>query len=242
MDMINLWEEGFIPVLKQGSSPGETVYWAGTDKLENFRKNLPSGYTETSITYTYNSFAFREEEFNLNNDRPKILCLGCSHTEGIGLRLEDVWVSHIKLAYPNHDVYNLGYTGGAADTVARILSNTVGVFNPTDIFIFWPSITRYETWKSPSKMNLHSCWNMTEHNMYMLDKFQSYNNFTKNRLIVNLLQEKYKFNLYELENDNMPPEFFERTSDRARDDHYSPTKHIRLFKYFMEKVNASTTL
>ena len=242
MDMINFWNEGFIP--KQDNKPyNQTVYWSGSDNLESFRKNPRPEYTETSITYSYNSFGFREEEFNLDNGRNNILCLGCSHTEGIGLPLEHVWVSHLKLQYPLSNVYNLGNASGAADTVARILTNTSSVFKPTDVFIFWPSMNRYEVCQVPSTIQVNATWNMSGHNMYMLDELQSYNNFTKNRLIVQLLQEKYKFNLYELEDDNMPKSFKEHeVYSRARDNHYGPSRHKKIFNYFMEQVNANTTI
>ena len=235
--LTNFWAEGFIP--QQDRPIGQTVYWMGSDRLDSFIKDPAPGYTETSITYTYNSLGYREQEFNLTNQIPKILCLGCSHTEGVGLKIEDVWISHIKQNFPNHEVYNLGLGGGSADTVARILTNTVSVFNPQIVFIFWPSISRYETWQYPGTLHANGVWNMTEHNMYMLDELQSYNNFKKNQLIVKFLQEKYKFKLCELENDNLGTnkEFMTSKSqfDRARDQHYGPSQHRYLARLFLEQ-------
>ena len=244
----NLWAEGFIP--KTCLPKNQTVYWSGADSLENWRKNPKPQYTETSITYSYNSYGFRTKEFDLNNGVDKILCFGCSHVEGVGLKQEDVWISHILANFLNYDVYNLGVGGASPDYVARILTNTVSVFNPKHIFILWPSSSRFETYNTVKKLDdnptlMNGPWNLQEHNKCLADETHMYNNLQKNKLIVNLLQDKYQFNLYEIDYDIelSTPEFNRLyQNSQARDIHHGPTQHQRIAELFMEKVNASTTL
>jgi hypothetical protein len=244
----NLWTEGFIP--KTHHPKSQTVHWSGPDTLENWRKNPKPEYTETSITYSYNSYGYRTKEFNFKNNMDKILCLGCSHAEGVGLKQEDIWVSHITANFPNSDVYNLGVGGASPDYIARVLTNTVSVFNPTHIFIIWPDASRFETCKTvlnleddPTLMN--GPWNLHEHNKCAADETHMYNNLQKNKLIVKLLQDKYQFELYELSNDIElgTMEFNQLYQiNQARDNHYGPAQHQRIAELFMEKVNANTTL
>lgn len=244
----NLWAEGFIP--KTHHPKNQIVHWSGSDTEENWVKNPKPGYTETSITYNYNSYGYRTTEFDLTNNIPKILCFGCSHTEGVGLKFEDIWISHIKLKFSDHDLYNLGIGGASADYVTRLLSNTASIFNPDYVFILWPSMSRFETYKTVYNLNddptlMNGPWNLNEHNKCMADETNMYNNLQKNRLIINLLQNKYQFKLHELSTDDeLGTMAFNQLYqlNQARDHHYGPAQHQRIAELFMEKVNASTTL
>lgn len=237
--LFNYWQQGFIPESSYNPK-NQILFWNGSDNYEAFIKNPTKGYTETSITYSYNSYGYREEEFNLNS-KPNILCLGCSHTEGIGLNINDVWVTHVKNNFKDHSVYNLGLGGGSADTVARILTNTVDIFNPKIVFILWPSIARYETY-SAQKAMYNGHWNIN--NLSVMEYLQDeniYNIFCKNKLIINLLQQKHDFRLVELEVDELTDTDFcrLRNDSPARDHHFGPTQHREIFNRFMEKYNVS---
>ena len=72
---------------------GKTQYWKGTDSKALFDQNCSNpekkemlqrlGWLDTdTISYVYNSFGFRDEEFD---GRVNGIALGCSQTEGIGL-------------------------------------------------------------------------------------------------------------------------------------------------------------
>ena len=60
--------------------------------LENLKLKRPemesNGWINQEITYKFNSFAFRCNEFTSD---PSILFLGCSHTVGVGLPIEHTW-------------------------------------------------------------------------------------------------------------------------------------------------------
>ena len=237
----NFWKQSILPVAFD-KPKNATIHWQGTDSEENFRLNPTPGYTETSITYTFNTYGFREDDFDLTNNKPKILCLGCSHTEGIGLRLEDVWVTKLKQHFPSYDVYNLGWGGASADTVARLLTNSASIFKPKLVFILWPDCARYELITHPQKLTFKGSWNMKKTDLEYFDVEQLKNNFYKNKLIVDLIAEKYKFKTLELMSDdlNIEPEFRKYYEvNPSRDGHYSATQHNILVTRFMELYNAS---
>ena len=238
-NIINHWQQDIIPDSHQDLK-NQTLYWRGSDTIENFKKNLTPGYTATSITYVYNSYGYREEEYNLTS-KSNILCLGCSHTEGVGLKLEDCWPSILKKQFSDSKVYNFGVSSGGCDTVARILANTSGVFKPQAVFVLWPSIARYELYEDTTPV-FYGPWS-TEVGLYdLITDAQTYNNFCKNKLIVELLQYKYNFKLFELWSDDlMEDASFSRLviESPARDGHFGPRQHQEIIRRFMEQYNAN---
>ena len=234
--LVNYWGTGFIPAI-QDNTPNTTSYWSGSDSYESFKQNPREGYSETSITYTFNSYGYREEEF-FKDQRSNILCLGCSHTMGVGVRLEDVWVSQIKKMFPEHNVINLGSGGASTDTIARTLINVTDLFRPTVVFILWPSITRFETY-STNLVEKHGPWSFDTHDYRIIEDVNMYNLFCKNKLIVNMLADKHKFKLVELETDKFPsPEFYQLLcAARARDDHWGPLAQQEIVRRFMLQYN-----
>lgn len=231
----NFWDEGVFPTVTINPC-NKTVYWHGIDTEENFISNPKPGFTSTSITYTFNSFGFRCDEFDLNGTQPVILCLGCSHTEGVGLNIKDVWPTKIQEKFPNHKVYNLGIGGCSSDSITRVLTNTCSLLKPEKVFILWPTMSRFETFVAPTAIEYHGTWNITKEKLFLYDDLQQYNNFQKNRTIVNLLQNKYKFEFYELEFEKIV-EFdptFSRIVDYARDDHFGPRHHIHIASLFLD--------
>jgi hypothetical protein len=236
-DIINHWQQGIIPN-SPSDTENKTLYWQGTDSLENFKKKPTPGYTETSITYVYNSHGYREEEYDLTS-KSNILCLGCSHTEGVGLRLEDCWTSLLKKQFSNSKVYNFGVGGCSSDSVVRLLTNIVGIFNPQVVFILWPSVARYELYKD-TKPVFYGPWSDSAH-YGLMDDEHAYNNFCKNKLIVELLQYKHNFKLVSINVDDlMLNGNFSRlvTESPARDRHFGPSQHQEISRRFMEQYNA----
>ncbi len=238
-DVIDFWKEGLIPTMTLNENCGKTVYWQPMDTLENFQKNRPKGYTETSITYSYNQYGFRTKEFDLASSKDKILCLGCSHTEGIGV--QDPWPTYLQEYFPDADVYNLGHGGGSYDTITRILSNIAGLVRPRLVCIFGTQLTRFETYgpAGPDQLRNNGSWNML---LGLTDYYDDYNlqsQFQKNMLIVDLLSTKYGFEyiLYKQQefygHAVKDPKLFEPS---ARDcTHYGPYTHKFVAKEFFDR-------
>jgi hypothetical protein len=83
---------------------------------------------------------------------------------------------------------------------------------------------------------------MEKSDLNYFDITQLRNNFYKNKLIVDLLSEKYKFKTFELMSDNLniEPEFKKYYEvNPSRDGHYSVSQHDIILTRFMEQYNAS---
>lgn len=237
MNSINHWAEGIIPKTK--NPPGDS-YWSGSDSEELFKNTMPPGWSETSIIYRYNSYGYRTTEFDFASPLPNILCLGCSFTEGIGNREEDSWVSIIKNSFPQYNVYNLGAGGGSNDTIARILTNVVSLFRPDHVFILWTIANRFESYHIPgprsAAIKLHGPWDkISTDTLFLYDNPQSYNNFAKNKLLVNQLSKNYNFKLHELEANTFITSFI--PTDSARDSHPGPSWQKQVATEFLRVYN-----
>jgi len=92
-------------------------------------------------TYTYNSLGFRGDE----PTKPgfKVMSVGCSHTEGVGLNDDETW-SHQLCKLINGVDLNFGYGGRSNDYVVRCLLTYFDVINPDLVLIMYPNQDRRE--------------------------------------------------------------------------------------------------
>jgi len=128
-----------------------TQLWHSSDSLERFEKNCNdlkkqailerSGWMDPDcISYKFNSFGFRDEEFD---DRPAGLALGCSHTQGVGLPESVVWPRILSSVTGTH-IWNLGVAGSGIDTAFRLLDHWLPKINPKFVVFCVPSRSRVE--------------------------------------------------------------------------------------------------
>tara|TARA_B100000424_G_C22870998_1_gene463829 strand:- start:277 stop:1047 length:771 start_codon:yes stop_codon:yes gene_type:complete len=123
---------GHEPILRS-----RTVYWCGTDQKELFYKHMKDldtrqqleelGYDENSIEYSYNEYGFRCGTFPDHNNT--IMFLGCSYTEGVGLRYEDVYANKVAKEL-GLDCVNLGVGGSGNDGSLRRASYWIPKLQP----------------------------------------------------------------------------------------------------------------
>lgn len=129
----------------------KTLQWTGSDSRSRFDLNCKDpeklellqnlGWTNTGcISYTYNSFGFRDEEFD---DRPCGLALGCSHTEGVGIPQSTAWPSVLSKLSGTH-VWNLGVGGSGIDTCFRLLEHWLPILKPRFVTMCIPPADRVE--------------------------------------------------------------------------------------------------
>jgi hypothetical protein len=98
------------------------VNFSGSDTEELYQQNLKTQpndwyYRTNQISYVRNSNGHRckdIEDIDLDN---YILFTGCSHTEGIGLKLEDTY-PYLMSKKLNIDYYNLAIGGSGIDTLS----------------------------------------------------------------------------------------------------------------------------
>lgn len=247
-----LWEAGVLPQGDADRPRNKQVFWMCGDSEANFEKNPKHGYTKTSITYDYNSHGFRTQEFDLASSRKNILFFGCSHTEGIGLRVEDTWVYKVSQNFPDHNCYNLGVGGGGPDMVTRMLYNTCELFTPEVVFIMWPCLLRFETYEAcpmdaPGHPTKRGQWDMTRETMFLYTDNHANHSYMKNQAIVKLLKTVYNFKVVEFADDEIDPlvRSIYPVTDSARDDHLPPSVHTAIADTMMTRyknLNDNSTI
>lgn len=145
----------------------KTIKWAGSDTYELFEQNIKNpktykqlklyGWLDTdSISYKYNKYGFRSDEFD---DRPAGLALGCSHTEGTGIPEQNTWPSVLSKLLGIH-IWNLGVGGVSLDTVFRLLDYWLPRLAPKFVVIGIPSSIRFELFQDERPSGEHAPYNM----------------------------------------------------------------------------------
>jgi|LakMenEpi03Aug12_release.lakeMendotaPanAssembly.Ray.scaffolds.fasta_scaffold385105_1 hypothetical protein len=135
------------------SRANTTTEWLGSDTLCNYEaisSRFPNHYSQHDIEYKFNGHGFRCDEFNMPSEIP-IVFLGCSLTEGIGLRQTETW-SYLLLekirqkTNKNIPYWNLGLCATGIDTQARNLYFLSTILNTKIKFVFSliPPICRRE--------------------------------------------------------------------------------------------------
>ena len=128
-----------------------TQLWDGPDSEENFKKNcaIPESrkileeygwLVPESVTYKFNSEGFRDDEFD---QQPAGMAIGCSHTLGVGVKVEHTWSSQLQTML-GQKIWNLGVGGSALDTCYRLLEYWIKNLNIKFVICVVPGISRYE--------------------------------------------------------------------------------------------------
>jgi len=142
------YDSCYINNFNTGSLANRTVKWLPQDTAARYHENLKlnpqslenNGWIDKEITYQFNSSAFRCDEFTTD---PSILFLGCSHTVGVGLPIENTWPTIVANKL-NLKCYNLGQGGGSADTAYRLGSHWIPRILPKIVVFLIPDIHRLE--------------------------------------------------------------------------------------------------
>jgi hypothetical protein len=99
-----------------------------------------------NVYYKLNSLGYRCDEFNLESELP-VVFMGCSHTFGLGLPVEDTWayktLSNIR-AKTNKTIpyWNLARNGSSVDLQFWNLQKHIEQLKPKFIFFLIPAIFR----------------------------------------------------------------------------------------------------
>jgi len=232
--MKNYWNCDDIALGPHPDQSERILYWEGTDNFENFKQRTDNLYTETSITYEHNSYGYRCKEFEFNSARPSIICVGCSFTYGTGLPVTDTWVARIAKQYPDYNVYNLGYPGGNGDSVVRTLWSIGDKLNTKIVCILWPEIYRFELYHKKRIENI--LISFQEHQKFFIPEMLNNPHFEnlryKNQALLNLLTEKYQWQIIE----NSTAWAVTINIDNARDIHCGPQTNGLIADYFINNI------
>ena len=126
----------------------QTVNWLSSDTEQLYNYNLRSrrdelkchGWIDSDITYRFNSFGFRCNEFT---DAPTAMFLGCSFTVGIGLPLHSLWPEIVSDSL-NLQCANLGIGAAAPNTAFRLCHGYIDMINPKIVVYLTPPPGRLE--------------------------------------------------------------------------------------------------
>lgn len=186
--------------LKKEPAPGINVpktvsFWKISDTQELYKQNYKKHrkrliYGPTDINYKLNKDGFRCDNFVNWSDRSyRVLFVGCSHTEGIGLPLKEVWArkflglikKNLKLDIP---YWNLAVGGMGLDQIVRLLFHYGPILRPQIVVSLLPELSRRER-------EVGEMWNVKD-NLNYEDRFfisKEYIDYQteKNMAMINLM-------------------------------------------------------
>lgn len=124
-------------------------YLPNVDSKTAFIENLKTQsedwpYRTIDIEYSYNNYGHRSKNIHDIKLDNYILYIGCSHTEGVGVRLEDSY-PYITSSQMNCDYYNLAIGGTGIDIIEYNLITwfTTIKQKPKYVVIQWPDHSRF---------------------------------------------------------------------------------------------------
>ena len=102
-----------------------------------------SGSDNTGLcTYTYNELGFRGHSIHKNGF--KVVSLGCSITEGLGVNDDETWPHQFCSYLPNSVNLNFGVSGRSNDFITRCLLSFFDLIKPDLVLIMYTYPTRTE--------------------------------------------------------------------------------------------------
>jgi hypothetical protein len=232
-----------------------TKFWHGSDpeldykkhcsNPESLRKLQEEGWYEChDLTYCFNSQGFRDDEFD---QRPASLAIGCSFTQGIGLKVDQCWPRQLENLLQKK-VWNLGVGGVGLDTCYRLLEYWINHLNVDSVFCTVPPMTRYEVfidqWNQWESFSVHTtfesphhwpAWLPSYHKNYMAYDENSELNRRKNIHAIRDICSQHRVSFYVDYLDN-----FGNSASDARDMmHHGPSAHTTLAQDFFEQTKRS---
>ena len=174
----------------------------------NERKNktyTASGSDNTGkCIYTYNSLGFRGDE--LTKEGFRIMSIGCSLTEGVGLNDNETWPHQFSKLVPNGVNLNFGIGGRSNYYISRVLLTYYDIVKPDLVLIMYTETHRREFYTEEGGIEPfhHKKWGyfnenetgILEHDAHLtlLNKNNNFINWYKNHMLIKLFLESKKCN------------------------------------------------
>lgn len=149
--MVGFKDEEFYSAYKKIYS--KTLKWFPADFEETYDP-VDNLYGPNDISYTFNSNGFRCDEFDIPSDC-QIVFLGCSITEGVGVRLEESW-SFVLLDKIKKELgvdipyWNLSLSGAGLDSQVRAYYKHYDQLKPQIAIAYFPTMVRREAYIAES--------------------------------------------------------------------------------------------
>jgi hypothetical protein len=177
-----------------------TYKWNLAERRNKTFNGSGSDESGTNV-YTYNEMGFRGD--SIYKDGFRILSVGCSHTEGVGVSDTETWPHYFSKLIKKGVDLNTGFGGRSNDYIARCIVSLVDTFRPNLVNIMYTYPSRKEYYRyggelEPFHMNP---WGYFEESKEGIDEYKAIARIThdendlinwyKNHLLItNLLQNK----------------------------------------------------
>jgi hypothetical protein len=126
---------------KEGFEVTSEDIWNLTERKNSV--HTTSGNDESgTCTYTYNELGYRGDSIYKGGTR--ILSVGDSHTEGVGINDDETWPHQLCKLIPNAVNLNTGFGGRSNDYIARTIVTLLKTFRPDVVLVMYTYPTRKE--------------------------------------------------------------------------------------------------
>jgi len=109
------------------------------------KENVGNGSDKDGCFYTFNELGFRGDSPKKKGIR--IMSVGCSHTEGIGVNDRQTWSHYLSRLIPNGVDLNLGMSGRSNDYIARSIVTWTDELKPSLVLIMYTYPHRKEYYR-----------------------------------------------------------------------------------------------
>jgi hypothetical protein len=135
MESLNFWKpEGFDIA---------SYKWLLEERKD--REMLGNGSDVNGCFYTFNELGFRGD--SPKKKGIKIMSVGCSHTEGIGVHDRQTWSYYLSRMIPSGVDLNLGISGRSNDYIARSVVTWVDEMKPSIVLVMYTYPHRREYYR-----------------------------------------------------------------------------------------------
>ena len=116
-----------------------TYKWGISERFNAVHKTSGSDNTGR-CTYTYNELGFRAD--SIHKSGFKILSIGCSNTEGVGVNDSETWPAEFSKQIPNSVNLNFASGGRSNDYISRCLLTFYDLVKPDLVLIMYTAPAR----------------------------------------------------------------------------------------------------
>ena len=213
------------------------------DRVNNSYKT--SGTDNTGLcTYTYNELGFRGD--SIIKTGFKVMSLGCSNTEGVGIENHDTWPARFTNLIPNGVNLNFGTSGRSNDFMVRCLLGYYDLIKPDLVLIMYTHPHRREIYTKENGIEPFmptTSWGYLseteegkttqDHLVYLQNDNEDIINWYKNHLLIKYFLESKKCNWIwngfiitkEFEDNNRFDGGYEKFIDHGVDGYHPGPRH-----------------
>ena len=182
-----------------------SYYGDSLERRRNLKTDKSTNDTSGLCTYTYNSLGFRGDEPTKNGF--KIMSIGCSYTEGVGVNDNETWPHQFAKLVPNGVDLNFGCAARSNDYIVRCLFTFYDIANPDLVLIHYTHSHRREYYTDKNNIEPYmptSTWDYMENDKtgkrihtsltYLQNDNEDFINWYKNHQLIKLFLESKKCN------------------------------------------------